>query len=61
MILGGGRAFFLPNSTKDPETNKVHYWQRQDGLNLIEVRFLNKRSMGFNSKLFLKYVCTYLS
>ncbi|KAH9514156.1 hypothetical protein Btru_030436 [Bulinus truncatus] len=36
VILGGGRRYFLDNSTRDPVTDQIHPLQRQDGLNLIE-------------------------
>ncbi|XP_045190021.2 alkaline phosphatase-like [Mercenaria mercenaria] len=36
VILGGGRMYFLPNTTKDPETYQIESGQRQDGRNLIE-------------------------
>ena len=35
--MGGGRRYFLPNTTMDPETNTVDKNQRQDGLDLIKV------------------------
>lgn len=50
VIFGGGRAFFLPNSTQDSETKKVHHWQRQDGLNLIEMWKLNKEEQNVRYK-----------
>ena len=37
VIMGGGRRYFLPNTTMDPETNTVDKNQRQDGLDLIKV------------------------
>ncbi|XP_069138030.1 alkaline phosphatase-like [Argopecten irradians] len=36
VAMGGGRRFFLPNDTNDPETNSIDSNQRQDGRNLIE-------------------------
>uniref|UniRef100_A0A2C9K1B7 alkaline phosphatase n=1 Tax=Biomphalaria glabrata TaxID=6526 RepID=A0A2C9K1B7_BIOGL len=36
VILGGGRRYFLDNSTEDPETHIVSPYHRQDGNNLIE-------------------------
>lgn len=36
VILGGGRRFFLPNTTADPEYGTVDSKQRQDGRDLIK-------------------------
>ena len=37
--MGGGRRYFLPNTTVDPETNTTDKNQRQDGHDLIQVYF----------------------
>ena len=39
VILGGGRKYFLPNDTADPEYEATK-GGRLDGLNLIEVGFV---------------------
>jgi len=38
VILGGGRKYFLPNTSIDPETKRVNKEKgRRDGLDLIQV------------------------
>ena len=36
--MGGGRRYFLQNTTVDPETNEIDKNQRQDGLDLVQVK-----------------------
>ena len=36
-MLGGGRTYFLPNTTADPENSTV-FGSRTDGKNLIQVK-----------------------
>lgn len=46
VIMGGGRRYFLPNTTLDPETNKTDTYQRQDGLDLIQEWKDEKKDRG---------------
>lgn len=36
--MGGGRRFFLPYSTPDPESGSNTHYGRRDGRDLIKVR-----------------------
>lgn len=50
VIMGGGRRFFLPNTTADPETNVIDKNQRQDGRNLIQEWLDHKKDRGVGFK-----------
>ena len=42
VILGGGRRYFIPNTTVDPEYNNINSNQRQDGRDLTQVHDFHK-------------------
>ncbi|XP_012942912.1 alkaline phosphatase, tissue-nonspecific isozyme [Aplysia californica] len=46
VILGGGRRYFLDNTTADPETGEIDPYQRRDGLNLIQEWEKDKENRG---------------
>lgn len=46
VIMGGGRRYFLPNTTVDPETNEIDKNQRQDGLDLVQEWKDDKKDRG---------------
>ena len=56
--MGGGRRYFLPNTTTDPEKNTVDKNQRQDGRDLTVVRVVGVGSRcvqgAFHEKLLVR-------
>lgn len=50
VIMGGGRRYFLPNTTVDPETNTIDKYQRQDGLDLVQEWEDDKKDRGVGYK-----------
>lgn len=50
VIMGGGRRYFLPNTTADPETNTIDGNQRRDGRNLIQEWIDLKKDRGLGHK-----------
>lgn len=50
VIMGGGRQFFLPNTTLDPETGTIGRYQRQDGRDLTKDWDADKKARKLTSR-----------